>query len=278
MGIFSNILSRFDTNSRFKIEEKTIEQIKGDELSRILDQKISGIIIKNFFNDKTFNIDFDLYDKKTTPFGFTTGIAILNSKPDLSDYLEENENFNNLIEKELSTINYRKTLEKVFSAIFYGKPAKVFSKEGRNFKISTLRVIEPDKGGIQEHIGNEFMFKSNQTEAIRKDTINFTQFSFFLVLQAPTGGGELILYNKYWKDTPDNIVESGSLISKKKERTEFLRGVERLPLKLEKGDLLIFDGGRIWHEVSGVEGKRPRITSGGFLAISKNKEEVYYWS
>ena len=48
-------------------------------------------------------------------------------------------------------------------------------------------------------------------------------------------------------------------------------------LALEKGDLLLFDGGRIWHQVRPVLGQTNRVTIGGFTALSKNHRKVFYW-
>lgn len=278
--MFSKIAELLGRKPEFIIKTLTKEELRGDELERILNGKISGIIVKKFFDpEKEIKIDFDAFAKRETPFGFTTGLSIFNSKDDLSDYFAENDAYNRLINTTLQSIDYQQNLESVFSRIFNNREVKVYNNKPReNYKLSTLRVIEPNKEGIQKHIGNEFMFNFVQTEAVRNDTINKTQFSFFSVLQAPEKGGELVLFEKYWKNTPKEIVEPGSLIHKRIERSHFLKDIDSLPLSLEKGDLLVFDGGRIWHKVNSVKGNKERITVGGFLAISKNQKNIYYWS
>jgi hypothetical protein len=43
------------------------------------------------------------------------------------------------------------------------------------------------------------------------------------------------------------------------------------------GDLLVFDGGRHYHEVTRVAG-RARWTLGGFLALGRDHRSIYFWS
>jgi hypothetical protein len=49
-------------------------------------------------------------------------------------------------------------------------------------------------------------------------------------------------------------------------------------IKPKKGDMILFQGGNIWHRVETVRGNIPRITFGGFIGISIDKTKFYYWS
>ncbi len=49
-------------------------------------------------------------------------------------------------------------------------------------------------------------------------------------------------------------------------------------MKLKEGDLIIFAGGEIWHEITQIEGRKNRITIGGFMAPSLNRQKWYVWS
>lgn len=97
------------------------------------------------------------------------------------------------------------------------------------------------------------------------------------MLQSPEIGGELEVYDFVWNDTPKHIVGGMNVVEKKKERENILLNKKSKKLNLEKGDFLLFDGGRIWHQVRPVLGPINRITVGGFTALSKNQREVYYW-
>jgi hypothetical protein len=77
------------------------------------------------------------------------------------------------------------------------------------------------------------------------------QLSFYLVLQAPAAGGELLLYEGHSLDNPQVI-------------------------PLQTGDLVVFDGTRHNHRVTPVEGDTERWTLGGFLTVSG--QTVLFWS
>jgi hypothetical protein len=48
-------------------------------------------------------------------------------------------------------------------------------------------------------------------------------------------------------------------------------------IDLSPGDLILFDGGNIWHRVENLSGDRDRVTIGGFASISDEKE-MYVWA
>jgi hypothetical protein len=107
--------------------------------------------------------------------------------------------------------------------------------------------------------------------------------SYFVTLSVPDGGGELIVYALEWDDTapyapsttttaPPSVYDSSHFNFMLMER------FEKTPFRPGPGDLLIFDGGRYYHRVSQTQGDRPRRTIGGFLAFSKARDLIYYWS
>ena len=60
-----------------------------------------------------------------------------------------------------------------------------------------------------------------------------------------------------------------------------LRNIENEEVQLidpQKGDLILFAGGQIWHRVEQVMGSRERVTIGGFLSFNYEKDAVCYWS
>ena len=44
------------------------------------------------------------------------------------------------------------------------------------------------------------------------------------------------------------------------------------------GDMILFHGGNIVHEITDVKSTQVRITIGGFLASSKDEQKFLYWS
>lgn len=282
MKIVKSLFRLFQKKEEFKI--LVLENsISGDFVNQIINKEISGIIVKKAITNieiKSINLD-SFPNKIDTPFGCIYGKSIIGNDEPILNYLNENNHYNQKLNSLLENFDLKKTIENYLNKLSGNREIKLF-KDGLNnldYKISTLRIIEPNKSnGMQIHIGNEFMTNYDQTRNIRKEIINKTQLSFFFLLQQPDEGGDLVIYEKYWHETPKEIVVSGALMNKKEERDKFLQNCKSINIKLEKGDLLIFDGGRIWHEVKPVLGNKNRITVGGFLGMSKDKTKVYYWS
>jgi hypothetical protein len=97
------------------------------------------------------------------------------------------------------------------------------------------------------------------------------------MLQKPEAGGELTIFDvtrtKAVKKLNDLQLESRS-----GELLDIEKNVDNMPLQIDNGDLLIFDGGTIWHRVELVKGNKHRITLGGFIGFTKDGNEIYYWS
>ena len=83
-----------------------------------------------------------------------------------------------------------------------------------------------------------------------------TQLSFYVQLQASSAGGILELVGP----TPNNPPWA-----------------EQKPQQIELniGDMVIFDGGRINHRVTKIEGKESRWTLGGFASLTDDK--IFLW-
>jgi len=88
------------------------------------------------------------------------------------------------------------------------------------------------------------------------------QFSFYIPLQLPAAGGELVLYEQ----RPEAAISELSSA----EVDALLRPGGAETVRVEPGDLLIFDAGRYNHRVTEVTVGPPRWTLGGFLAFGKH--------
>ena len=105
----------------------------------------------------------------------------------------------------------------------------------------TVRVLEPG-GAIALH-SERPDWPAMQELASRADLS--VQLSFYVVLQAPQAGGELLVYEGAMSDDAE---------------------APHAAVVLGVGDLILFDGTRHNHRVSPVEGSLERWTLGGFLA------------
>jgi len=99
-----------------------------------------------------------------------------------------------------------------------------------------------------------------------------TLLSFFYTLQAPEGGGELLVYGVRGDDPnvpvlPTRFLDTAAL--------EARYPVERV--RLTAGDLLVFDAGRHVHRVTPVEGTTARLTFGGFMTMTADRSRLAFW-
>ena len=164
-------------------------------------------------------------------------------------------------------------LEQTFARMSGGRAIAVpaGSRPGSRYTPATIRSLPPGCE-IPVHVGNYFL----TTPACRhlatlvdlKD-----QLSFFIPLQTPEGGGELVVFRKEWgTDVPEMTRDARGGWD---ERGDPWPAQSFTP---KTGELLLFNGGRFYHRVSRVTGARNRWTIGGFASLSTDGSLVYYWS
>ena len=173
-------------------------------------------------------------------------------------------------------------------SLFAGKgivaSQKYTTADGKgNYPFATFRYLVPDKGLMSVHCGNYFgktfeTFYQDLTQTVAVEN----QMSYFVMLQEPEEGGELTLFNFRWKkgQTKKDNSENNEIIQPdgSKMYVEDNEYIIKDKIKPKKGDLILFQGGNIWHRVETVRGKTPRITFGGFIGVSIDKSKIYYWS
>jgi hypothetical protein len=145
---------------------------------------------------------------------------------------------------------------------------------GRPYPPANVRWMEPGGGGLPAHVGNEFQVHSDgATDHLRKVTHVLDHYSWFIILQTPTDGGALsvfdLLYETHTPD-PDQWGTTG-------RADDAFDRVPALRLAPPAGTLVMFGGGWRWHRVDKVGGTRPRITYGGFAGPSTDGRELHLW-
>ena len=101
-----------------------------------------------------------------------------------------------------------------------------------------------------------------------------TLISYVIVPPRPEAGGELCVY-AVTPDTPDPPKLTNGFIwdlVAVERRYHFQRFV------LDVGDLLLLASGRCLHRIAPIVGSRARVSMGGFLALNKARDRVFYWS
>ncbi len=154
--------------------------------------------------------------------------------------------------------------------------------EGR-YPFATFRYLVPGTGMMAVHCGNYFQDTFLQFYQHLSTTVKVkNQMSFFIVLQEPEEGGELSVFNFRWEEGQSKINPSEDREIYLPDGTPYFidddKGMQKIMLKPQVGDMILFQGGSIWHRVEPVRGAENRITFGGFMGFSMDEEVVYYWS
>jgi hypothetical protein len=277
--------------NKFNFLELEFKDIKKVEnlVEDIFNKKENGALIKGALNSdeisEILKLSKNLNEKeyKVTGSGFTfpNPFANVQDEDSRKEYIQSKKLMSMKTEESFGIDLNKKILSiiKLFSGKFNPTEPKFKDIPGSCASASQIRCFKENMGGLTIHTGNYFQdmfgfFYSSLDENIGKHE----QLSYFFMIQKPTKGGELIVYDITWNeaqkktDFQDNeflILNSGEKI--------FVKDLEKTIISPDPGDLFIFHGGEIWHQVSEVENIN-RITLGGFMAKSKISNDLFLWA
>jgi hypothetical protein len=162
-------------------------------------------------------------------------------------------------------------LEALIGLAAGGRPVERLTRpDGTRFAGYTIRSL-PEGQRIIVHNDH-----SHMALPIYRDVVagldTSTTLSILIVLQAPAGGGELVIHGLAHADpTPrfPNGFPDGEAIARQYPGRRFA---------LAAGDVMLFAAGRLYHHVAPVVGAEPRITLGAFLTLDRDHRKVLYWN
>ena len=240
--------------------------------------KIAGIIVKNVFTDiELTKIKENLNKYEHLGFNITWGSILgypLNKATKYrSKYFAEVQN-DKVTYSKIFNLNISDKLTNIFKTISGGKVVSVPIEKQHNYNSGTFRIMEVNHGALKAHTGNEFidLQKKKGMSYLVQLASMYDSMSYFILIQKPDKG-ELILYDLLYENTPNEVFG----FKQNTRNDEYFNNIASQKLNLQEGDLLVFNGGRIWHKVTDIKGKQRRITFGGFMAISKDNQDIYYW-
>jgi hypothetical protein len=290
----------------YDFREVTVDEIKKrpDAIHDMFVGKSDGFLIKNFMPehevDKLLEKLEAVRAKKeglaNTDVGFTYPMIFAEYNRQMSflpegerhqaaiDYYLQMEKFNADFASEYG-VDAHAAITSFFHSIGGGR--KIDQPEGIDdtgrFPFVTFRYLVPYQGLMSVHCANYFGTTFSEAYAhLNKKVIAKNQMSYFIMLQEPEAGGELSLFNFRWQpgQTKATPHEDNEIIQPDgtKMYVQTDPSIRKNKIKPKKGDMILFQGGNIWHRVERVTGNTPRITFGGFLSLSHDKETIYYWS
>jgi len=153
-----------------------------------------------------------------------------------------------------------------------GRPVAVAQAvDGRSYVPFTVRRLTDGK---QIGLHHDYHYPLSLYNELAPTVDTRTLISYVALLRRPDAGGELCVYG-VTPDTPDPPKLANGF-------SWDLAGVERrfdaAKFTLDVGDFFLLASGRCLHRIAPIAGPRARVTMGGFLALSKQRDRVFYWS
>jgi hypothetical protein len=166
----------------------------------------------------------------------------------------------------------RAAIEAALGRVAGGRPVELSrASDGRTYVPFTVRRLVDGKQ-IGLHHDNHYPLPLYNDLRPRVDTR--TLVSYVATLRSPQRGGELCVY-AVTPDTPDPPkMPNGfswdlAAVEQRFDSATFTTDV---------GDLFLLASGRCLHRIAPIAGPRARVTMGGFLALSRERDRVFYWS
>ncbi len=167
--------------------------------------------------------------------------------------------------------DYESRIEELFRIIGHPCKSRVpADQEGRKFTPSTIRRVDPGCE-MNLHVGNYF-YTTPTYSYLATLFAPLDQLSFFIPLSPSDSGGALEVFELTYGDPRTPLRADGRFdaeVIEKQFRFE--------PFAPEKGDMFLFNGGKYYHRVDHVVGKKPRWTIGGFVAYARDPKVLYHW-
>lgn len=271
------------------VNAEEVAQVYPNGIQDICDRQIDGLIIENILYPTEIGKVVSQLNRKGplegSPFGdiLIYGPALYVSSEDTGKYCQEAVEFRHFCRQLFSGgRDFERRMSEVLSTLSGGRVVELpKAADGSEYTPASIRVLETDQF-MGWHFENQFLHCTpGYRELINKIELS-DHLAYFVVLSDPEAGGELVLYDIQWHETEWTDRENGGRgcngTINGRPLAEVMEEYSQMTISPKPGSLVIFDGGRILHRVSAVKGKRRRITIGGFVAFSRQREKVFYWS
>ena len=253
-----------------------------DALHEIFDRGLLAVIVRNVFPgdlmaaavDRIGRGEVSVPEVHVPVFaGPIYGRPLVTASRDLAEYLDDAALFREGCASIFGSPSVDARIQGVFAALSGGRPASVpCGDDGRPFTAATMRVLlEGDR--LPLHTENT-TFDHDVMKRLNPSLDRTTLMSYYAPMAVPGGGGELRIYDVESTGEGSGIIHR---MSGEEAARAYFASRWSTVLRPGVGDMLLFDGGRHYHEVTPVVG-RPRWTMGGFFAFSADHRALHFWS
>jgi hypothetical protein len=289
-----SFINSFNTKGPKKGKERSIYKIERivleatdqniDYLETIQKGKLDALIISRFITEEEIegamkNIYADpIFKQKTDLPVLNIGDSMqFRGNMTLEDFFSRVKTNEDKI-NELFGFNILGRYLEIIDLLSRNRPAETPRYNGFGSMIASLKYWIPSgERNFYPHVGNEFY----ATEIMDKDNFMAQKgnlldgLSVFLTVNTPDSGGDLRLFDLKWEDRLNKKYIS---VNRGKRTNELLDHLDYEDLHLHNGDLVIFNGGHIWHTVTNVVGSKPRVTLGGFINYDEESNTALVFS
>jgi hypothetical protein len=246
---------------------------------------LDGLIVKNIFPAELVAgvvericagaVEFPVFHAPDGRKGLVYGWPLVASEGALDEYLQRAAVFRAACATLFGGADEpERTLTRALASLAGDRDVSVpRAADGRPFLPSTIRFLAAGDL-LPLHYENAVLTWPGLRDSLAPRLDHTTLMSFYVPLVVSEAGGELVLYRTTCTEGGSDRI--GRLGGDDAARPHFEReGFEIL--RPGPGDLLVFDGGRRYHEVTRIEG-RDRWTMGGVMALSRDHRSVHFWS
>ena len=153
-----------------------------------------------------------------------------------------------------------------------GRPVEIArADDGRQYVPFTVRRLVHGK---QIGLHHDYHYPLALYTQLAPTLDTRTLISYVAILRRPAAGGELCVY-AVTPDTPNPPKMPNGFMW---DLDAVERGYDSKQFTLDVGDFFLLASGRCLHRIAPIQGDRARVSMGGFLALSKDRDRVYFWS
>jgi hypothetical protein len=254
-----------------------------DLLEDILTRRLGGVIVRGVYPPELLAAaieqlqggrdDVPQFRPHTIRKGAVYGWPLVGCDEVLDAYLDDARRFDAACASLFGlALRPAARVAEILAGLSGGRPVSVpKARDGRDYCAATIRFLS-DGDSLPIHTENEtFQAKPLRDLSPRLDRASL--MSFYVPMALASAGGELRLYNV------DCFEGGGGLIGRmggNEEARPYFESRGYTVLRPGVGDLLLFDGGRQYHEVTELRGAR--WTMGGVFAFTADHRAVHFWS
>ena len=247
-----------------------------DSLSKLLDNKLGVIVVRNavedgvlsklieYFKFKNLITSYDYsFNSNTVPeaLHFMTTHYLYEEHRDQIEYLDAAKQSIDQLKQleEFVNFNFGDFLYQCFQECSYKlERAKENDREYSQMMVRSLKDGALLHADYAPHLKEDWAIKKIRSE-----------LAWNIFIETPEAGGHTIIYDKQWVKSDDSHIIQDSYGYKE----DLVDGCHSISYKPTRGDFVLFNS-RNFHKVEPSFGKKDRITIGGHFGLKKGEDKT----